>query len=83
MSTVLLRANQRPPSALSGPEDAFAQALKPPEFQTDAERHAWLEREAEAKRISDLIDEEIRGEKERLKRTKQDVRVCFHLNIRQ
>lgn len=71
----MLRANQRPPSVL-GADDPFTQAMRPPEFETDGERHARLEQEAAAKRTSDLIDEEIRRDKEKFKRSKQDVKVA-------
>ena len=70
---VMLRANHRPPSILG--DDPFSHALKPSPYESDYEKHARLEREIEAKRISDLIDDEIRRDKERYKRTKQDVRV--------
>lgn len=71
----MLRANQRPPSVLGAADDPFTQALRPPEFETDSQRIARLEQEVEAKRISDAIDEEIRRDKERFKRSKQDVKV--------
>ena len=69
----MLRANHRPPSILG--DDPFSQAFGPPPFESDYEKHARLEREIEAKRISDLIDDEIRRDKERFKRSKQDVKV--------
>ena len=69
----MLRANHRPPSILG--DDPFSQAFGPPPFESDYERHARLEREIEAKRISDHIDDEIRRDKERFKRSKQDVKV--------
>jgi len=72
-SPVMLRANQRPPSILG--DDPFSHALKPPAHELDYEKHARLEREIEAKRISDRIDDEIRRDKERFKRSKQDVKV--------
>ena len=70
---VMLRANQRPPSILG--DDPFSHAFKPPAYESDYEKHARLEREIEAKRISDRIDDEIRKDKERFKRSKQDVKV--------
>lgn len=70
---LMLRANHRPPSILG--DDPFSHALKPSPYETDYEKHSRLEREIEAKRISDLIDDEIRRDKERFKRSKQDVRV--------
>jgi len=69
----MLRANQRPPSILG--DDPFSRSLKPPTYESDYEKHSRLEREIEAKRISDRIDDEIRKDKERLKRAKQDVKV--------
>ena len=69
----MLRANQRPPSVLG--DDPFSHALKPPAYESDYEKHTRLEREIEAKRISDRIDDDIRKDKERLKRAKQDVKV--------
>ena len=76
---IMLRANQRPPSILG--DDPFSHALKPPAHEPDYEKHARLEREIEAKRISDRIDDEIRRDKERFKRSKQDVKVGVHLFI--
>lgn len=71
--SVMLRANQRPPSVLG--DDPFSHAFKPPAYESDHDKHSRLEREIEAKRISDRIDDEIRRDKERLKRAKQDVKV--------
>lgn len=71
----MLRANQRPPSILG--DDPFSHALMPPAYESDYEKHARLEQEIEAKRISDRIDDEIRRDKERFKRAKQDVKVCI------
>lgn len=71
----MLRANHRPPSILG--DDPFSHALKPSPYESDYEKHARLEREIEAKRISDLIDDEIRRDKERYKRSKQDVRLLL------
>ena len=73
--SVMLRANHRPPSILG--DDPFSSALQPSPYESDYERHARLEREIEAKRISDRIDDEIRRDKERFKRSKQDVRVSI------
>ena len=69
----MLRANQRPPSVLG--DDPFSRSLGPSAYESDYEKHARLEREIEAKRISDRIDDEIRRDRERFKRAKQDVRV--------
>jgi len=71
----MLRANQRPPSSLG--DDPFSRAFGPSAYESDYDKHARLEREIEAKRISDRIDDEIRRDRERLKRAKQDVKVCI------
>jgi hypothetical protein len=73
----MLRANQRPPSVLG--DDPFSRAFGPSAYESDYEKHARLEREIEAKRISDRIDDEIRRDRERFKRAKQDVKVCIQL----
>ena len=70
-------STSRPPSALSSNPDAdpFSALLRPPAFETDHERDARLKREADAKRISDSIDEEIKADRERMRKSKQDIRV--------
>jgi len=45
--------------------------------ETPEERRARLEAEAEAKRVSEQIDEELRQERERLKRSKGDVKLLL------
>jgi len=47
---------------------------QPPPQETDAQRTARLEREAEARRISERIDEGIRQDRERFKKSKGDVK---------
>ena len=64
----------RTPSIYSQ-DDPITEALKPPPSETEAERIARLESEAEAKRISEKIDEDLREERERLRRKKGDVKV--------
>lgn len=72
----------RTPSIYSQ-DDPLTEILRPPSSETDAERQIRLAREAEAKRISEQIDEELRQERERLKRYKSDVKVnCFQLIAR-
>lgn len=61
--------------SLYSQDDPLAEALKPPSFETDAERYARLQAEAEAKRISEQIDEDLRQERERLRRKRADVKV--------
>lgn len=71
-------STQRTPSLYSH-EDPISIALRPPPSETDAERRLRLQREAEAKRISETIDEELRLDRERLKKTKGDVKVSLRV----
>ena len=64
----------RTPSIYSQ-DDPISQALKPSPTETDDERIARLDAEAEAKRISEQIDDDLREERERMKRRKGDVKV--------
>jgi hypothetical protein len=64
----------RSPSLYSQ-DDPISAALKPPESETEAERTARLYAEAEAKRISEQIDEHLREERERIRKRKGDVKV--------
>ncbi|KAI0956111.1 hypothetical protein AcV7_006604 [Taiwanofungus camphoratus] len=70
----------RPPSVHSTnteSADPLAAILRPPATETDRDRLSRLQREAEAKRISDSIDEEIRLDRERYKKNKQDVKLLL------
>jgi guanine nucleotide-binding protein subunit alpha len=64
----------RSPSLYSQ-DDPITAAMKPPLSETELERAARLEAEAEAKRVSEQIDEDLREERERLKKRKGDVKV--------
>lgn len=66
----------RTPSVYSR-DDPFSAALKPSPTETEAERLARQMMEAEAKRRSEQIDEDIRQERERLKRNKDDVKLLL------
>ncbi|KAF5359184.1 hypothetical protein D9756_003518 [Leucocoprinus leucothites] len=66
----------RTPSIYSQ-DDPITEALKPPPTETEAERIARLSAEAEAKRISERIDEDLREERERLRRKKGDVKLLL------
>ncbi|KXN86057.1 Guanine nucleotide-binding protein alpha-4 subunit [Leucoagaricus sp. SymC.cos] len=66
----------RTPSLYSQ-DDPITEALKPPPTETEAERIARLSSEAEAKRISEKIDEDLREERERLRRRKGDVKLLL------
>jgi len=67
---------RRPPSVYSQ-DDPLSSAIRPPDAETELERRARLQREAEAKRISDVIDEQIKVDRRIFEKSKQDVRVCF------
>ncbi|KAF4613785.1 hypothetical protein D9613_007482 [Agrocybe pediades] len=66
----------RSPSLYSQ-DDPISAAMKPPATESDAERAARLEAEAEAKRISEQIDEDLREERERMKKKKGDVKLLL------
>ncbi|KAH9949987.1 G-protein alpha subunit [Amylocystis lapponica] len=70
----------RPPSVHSTTTesgDPLALLMRPPSMETEPERQLRLQREAEAKRISDSIDEEIKQDRERYKKSKQDVKLLL------
>lgn len=70
----------RTPSIYSQ-DDPLSQAIKPSPTETETERVTRLAEEAEAKKISEKIDEDLRQEREKLKRNKGDVKVrddAFH-----
>ncbi|KAF5372768.1 hypothetical protein D9615_010140 [Tricholomella constricta] len=66
----------RTPSLYSQ-DDPISAALKPSPSETEAERHARLVAEAEARRVSEQIDEDLRQERERMKRNKGDVKLLL------
>lgn len=55
--------------------DPFAARLRPPPGESEHERQLRLQQEAEAKRISDNIDEELKQDARRLQKRKEDVTV--------
>ena len=55
--------------------DPFAAKLRPPPGESEEQRQARLQQEAEAKRVSDDIDEELKQDARRLQKRKQDVKV--------
>lgn len=67
---------RRPPSVYSQ-DDPLAFALRPPEAETELERRGRLQREADSKRMSDIIDEQLKNDKKNYEKSKQDVRVSF------
>lgn len=66
----------RTPS-LRSQDDPLALALLPPPAETESDRHIRLKQEAEARRISDRIDEELKAERKRLERSKDDVKLLL------
>jgi hypothetical protein len=67
---------RRPPSVYSQ-DDPLSYASRPPDAETDLERRARLQKEADSKRISDIIDEQLKADKRNYEKSKQDVRVSF------
>ncbi|KAG5652163.1 hypothetical protein H0H81_006048 [Sphagnurus paluster] len=66
----------RTPSLYSQ-DDPLSAALKPPPSETEAERIARQTAEVEAKKVSEQIDEELRQEREQMKRNKGDVKLLL------
>ncbi|KAF8896433.1 guanine nucleotide binding protein, alpha subunit [Infundibulicybe gibba] len=66
----------RTPSLYSQ-DDPISAALKPSPSETDEERSERLEAEAKAKQISEQIDEDLRLEREKLKRNRGDVKLLL------
>lgn len=66
--------HHRPPSVLST-DDPLSLAMRPPASETDAQRQARLLEEANAQRLSDLIDEQIKQDKKKFDKAKEDVKV--------
>ncbi|KAL0579305.1 hypothetical protein V5O48_002703 [Marasmius crinis-equi] len=66
----------RTPSLYSQ-DDPITEALKPPPSETEAQRQIRLQEEAEAKRISEQIDEDLRQEREILKRRRGEVKLLL------
>ncbi|KAH7882786.1 guanine nucleotide binding protein, alpha subunit [Phlebopus sp. FC_14] len=58
-------------------DDPFASILAPPPNETPDEKEAREQAEAEARRISDAIDEQIRQERNALKKKKKPVKVLL------
>ncbi|THV07236.1 guanine nucleotide-binding protein [Dendrothele bispora CBS 962.96] len=66
----------RTPSIYSQ-DDPLTEALRPSENETEEQRRARLQDEAQAKRVSEKIDEELRLERERLRRSRGDVKLLL------
>ncbi|KAG6821340.1 hypothetical protein H0H93_000201 [Arthromyces matolae] len=66
----------RTPSLYSQ-DDPLTSAIRPSSTETDVQRKARLAAEADARRVSEQIDEELRQERERMKRNKGDVKLLL------
>jgi guanine nucleotide-binding protein subunit alpha len=64
-------------SSIYGQDDPISIALRPPPSESVDEQRARLQLEADARRRSDKIDEELRLERERIKREKKDVKLLL------
>lgn len=62
--------------SLHSQDDPLALALLPPPAETESDRQIRLKQEAEARRVSERIDEELKAERKKLERSKDDVKVC-------
>jgi hypothetical protein len=58
-------------------EDPFAAFLRPPPDETAEQRAQRLAQEAEAKKVNDMIDEQLKAERAALKKQKHVVRVLL------
>ena len=57
--------------------DPLTAVLRPPVGENEYERQLRMQREAEAKRISDTIDDELKKDEKRWKKRKEDVKVSY------
>lgn len=58
-------------------EDPLTLAIAPPPDETSEQRQARVAAEAEAKRISDEIDEQLRKEREQLRKMKKPMKLLL------
>ncbi|KAG6830877.1 hypothetical protein H0H92_014242 [Tricholoma furcatifolium] len=63
--------------SLYSQDDPLSTAMRPSISETDSQRRTRLFAEAEAKRVSEQIDEELRQDRERMKRSKGDVKLLL------
>ncbi|KAH7911686.1 guanine nucleotide binding protein, alpha subunit [Hygrophoropsis aurantiaca] len=64
-------------SSIRSQDDPLSLALRPPPTETDSDRQQRLQHEAEARRISEQIDEDLRVEREKLRKSKSDVKLLL------
>lgn len=64
-------------SSVRSQVDPLSLALLPPPTETDSDRQARLRQEAEARRISEQIDEELKADRRKWERSKGDVKLLL------
>jgi guanine nucleotide-binding protein subunit alpha len=64
-------------SSVRSRDDPLSVALRPPSTESEADRHVRLQQEAEARRISEQIDEELSVEREQLRKSRDDVKLLL------
>lgn len=65
------------PNPATNPDDPFYPFLVPPPDETTEDRLAREEREADARRVNDEIDEMLKAERAALRRRKKPVKVLL------
>ncbi|KAF5340882.1 hypothetical protein D9758_012178 [Tetrapyrgos nigripes] len=66
----------RTPSIYSQ-DDPLTEALKPSENETEEQRRVRLQQETEARLVSERIDEDLRQERERMRKSRGDVKLLL------
>lgn len=61
----------------TGDDDPLTKAMAPPPDETEQQKLLRLKEEAEARRISDEIDEQIKEEKAAMKKRKKPIKVLL------
>ncbi|KDQ57357.1 hypothetical protein JAAARDRAFT_35986 [Jaapia argillacea MUCL 33604] len=69
--------SHRPPSSVYSADDPLTFFMRPPDSETEEERKIRIQQEEHAKRVSEAIDEEISKARERLKKSKGDVKLLL------
>lgn len=64
-------------SGLATPPDPLDVALRPPENESDEDRKARLSAEEEAKKVSDMIDEELKAQERAEKRGAKPIKILL------
>ncbi|KAI6108043.1 guanine nucleotide binding protein, alpha subunit [Pisolithus sp. B1] len=64
-------------SSVRSQDDPLSLAIRPPSTETDSDRQARLRQEAEARRISEQIDEELKADRKKWERSKGDVKLLL------